>query len=301
LFDAIEFDPVIATVDVLYDLAFPMMDLVHFGQRVPANRLFNRYLQGTWHDNGDALRLLPLFQSIRAAIRSHVLFTKHEQSADDDSTAAQAKAYFDLALRLIGPAETSFMAIGGRSGTGKTVLARSLAGLLEPPPGAVLLRSDVIRKELFGVNEFSPLPETAYGPDVSTRVYRAMTDRAHEILDQGFSVMLDAAFLREGERDAVSRTAHEIGARFRPIFLTADPAIRLSRVATRKRDASDATPDVAAHQEDIDIGQLSWTTIDASGSPEETLERSAAFLRCPSPVAKSLDITLSASHLHRLC
>lgn len=271
LFDAIEFDPVIATVDVLYDLAFTVMDLIHFDQRVPANRLFNRYLQQSWRDNVPALRLIPLFQSIRAAVRSHVFFTKHEQSANDDSSAAKAKAYFDLALRLIAPAAPSFVAVGGRSGTGKTVLSRSLAGLIEPSPGAVLLRSDVMRKELFGVSELAPLPQTAYLPDVSKRVYQTMINRAREILDQGLSVVLDAAFLRESERDAVSRAAHEIGVQFRPIFLTADPAIRLSRVTARKHDASDATSDVATHQEDMDIGQLTWPTVDASGSAEQTL------------------------------
>jgi aminoglycoside phosphotransferase family enzyme/predicted kinase len=271
LFDAIEFDPAIATVDLLYDLAFPMMDLAHFGQRTPTNRLFNRYFQRTWRDNGDALRLLPLFQSIRAAVRSHVLFTKHEQSADDASIAAEAKAYFDLALQLITPTDPSFVVIGGRSGTGKTVLARSLSGLVEPSPGAVLLRSDVIRKELFGVDEFAPLPKAAYGPEVAKRVYQAMTDRARVILDQGCSVVLDAAFLNPSDRDAVSHAAHEIGARFRPFFLTADPAIRVSRIATRQHDASDATADVATLQENIDIGPLDWPIIDASGSAEQTL------------------------------
>jgi predicted kinase len=247
------------------------MDLIHFDQRVPANRLFNRYLHQSWRDNGPALRLLPLFQSIRAAVRSHVLFTKHEQSAGDDSSAANAKAYFDLALRLIAPAAPSLVAVGGRSGTGKTVLSRSLAGLIEPSPGAVLLRSDVMRKELFDVGEFAPLPQSAYAPDISKRVYRIMISRAHEILDQGFSVVLDAAFFRESERDTVSRAAHETGARFRPIFLTADPAIRLRRVSARKHDASDATSDVASRQEDMDIGRLTWPTVDASGSPEQTL------------------------------
>jgi aminoglycoside phosphotransferase family enzyme/predicted kinase len=270
LFDAIEFDPVIATVDVLYDIAFTMMDLVHFDQRVAANRLFNRYLQQAWSHNGHALRLLPLFQSMRAAVRSQVLFTKHEQSADDDSSA-KAKAYFDLALRLIAPSAPAFVAVGGRSGTGKTVLARSLAGSIEPSPGAVLLRSDVVRKELFGVGEYTPLPPAAYLADESKRVYQIMISRAREIVDQGFSVVLDAAFLRERERDAASRAAHELGVRFRPLFLIADPAIRLSRVTARKRDASDATLDVATRQENIDIGKLAWPTVDASGSSEQTL------------------------------
>jgi len=283
LFDAIEFDPVIATVDVLYDLAFTMMDFIYFDQRVAANRLFNRYLQQTWPENGHALRLLPLFQSIRAAVRSHVLFTKHEQSSDDDSAVVKAKAYFDLALRLIAPTAPSLIAVGGRSGTGKTVLCRSLAGLIEPSPGAVLLRSDVVRKGLFGANEFASLPETGYAPEVSKRVYHTMVSRAHEIIDQGFSVVLDAAFLDAAERDAVSIAAHESGVNFRPLFLTADPGTRLKRIAGRKHDASDATPEVAAYQEQLDIGHLTWSTIDASGSPEQTLHLAAANLGCLIP------------------
>lgn len=270
LFDAIEFDPVIATVDVLYDLAFPMMDLVHFDQRAPANRLFNRYLQQTWRENSPALRLLPLFQSMRAAVRSHVLFTRHEQSGDD-SSAANAKTYFDLALRLIAPAAPSFLVVGGHSGTGKTVLARSLAGLAEPSPGAVLLRTDLIRKELFGVGELSHLPDSSYSPGVSDRVYRTLIVRARDVLAQGFSVVLDAAFLKGPHRDAVSHAANDSGARFLPIFLTADRSVRLSRVAAREHDASDATPDIASLQENMDIGRLDWPTIDASGSPEQTL------------------------------
>jgi aminoglycoside phosphotransferase family enzyme len=116
LFDAIEFDPVIATTDVLYDLAFPIMDLVHFGLNAAANRLFNRYLQKTWPANGSALRLWPLFLSIRAAIRSNVLFTKSQQSSADRNAATEAESYFDLALRFLRPVWPSLIAIGGKSG-----------------------------------------------------------------------------------------------------------------------------------------------------------------------------------------
>ncbi|HVX75573.1 MAG TPA: AAA family ATPase [Bradyrhizobium sp.] len=276
LFDAIEFDPAMATIDVLYDLAFPIMDLLHFEQHLAANRLFNDYLRKTWRSNGDALRLFPLFLSMRAAIRSLVLFTRCEQDAGQDSTAADAKSYFELALHLIMPARPSLVAIGGRSGTGKTVLARSLAGLVAPSPGAVVLRSDIIRKELFGVGDFTALPESAYRPEVSERVYRTMDERARDIIAQGFSVILDAAFLQQNERHAAALAAREIGATFRPIFLTADSATRQSRVGARRHDASDATRDIAARQDNMDIGQLDWPTVDASGSPEQTLKRSTA-------------------------
>jgi uncharacterized protein len=278
LFDAIEFDPVIATTDVLYDLAFPVMDLAHFDLNAAANRLLNRYLQRTWPQNGGALRLLPVFLSMRAAIRSNVLFTKHEQSSADRSIAEEAKSYFDLALKFLKAVRPSLIAIGGKSGTGKSVLARDVAALVAMPPGAVILRSDVIRKELFGVDPLVKLPAAAYAPDVTEHVYDALNDRARAVIAQGFSVIIDAAFLREAEREKLSAEAKTIGADFRPIFLDADIGIRISRVGSRNQDASDATSEVASQQEGYDIGPLRWPLLDASGSPQQTLERSRAFL-----------------------
>ncbi|HEY2884617.1 MAG TPA: AAA family ATPase, partial [Rhizomicrobium sp.] len=254
LFDAIEFDPDIATTDILYDLAFPLMDLILFGLEVCASRLFNHYLQISWKDNADAIRLLPLFLSMRAAIRANVLFTKCRLTPDSGNDAADAKAYFDLALKHLEPARPSLIAIGGMSGTGKSVLAREVAALIPPLPGAVILRSDVIRKELFGVDPLTPLPGSAYAPDVTERVYRMLVDRARQAIDQGFSVIIDAVFLRETERNELS--AEAVNADFRPVFLTADLAVRLGRIGSRKRDASDATGEVAAGQEGYDLGRL---------------------------------------------
>ncbi len=277
LFDAIEFDPVIATTDVLYDLAFPLMDLLHFGNRAAANRLLNSYLQATWQQNTGALALLPLFLSIRAAIRANVLLTKHAQGGGA-AVLSDAQSYFELAGELIAPGKPSLIAVGGRSGTGKSVLARAIAGVIQPAPGAVLLRSDVIRKEIFGVGPLVKLPESAYAPGTSERVYDAMLDRARAMLAQGFSALVDAAFLKEDERNQLRPLAASCGVDFFGIFLVAETAVRLARIGARRNDASDATQDVALFQDSIDTGVVDWTLVDASGTPEETLERSVRCL-----------------------
>jgi uncharacterized protein len=277
LFDAIEFDPVIATTDVVYDFAFPLMDLLHFGNHAAANRLLNSYLQATWRQNADALVLLPLFLSIRAAIRANVLLTKHAQGGGA-AVLSDARSYFALALDLIAPQRPLLIAIGGRSGTGKSVLARAIAERARPAPGAVLLRSDVIRKEIFGVGPLVRLPETAYAPGTSERVYVAMLDRARDVLAQGLSAVVDAAFLKEDERNQLRPLAASCGVDFCGIFLVAETSVRLARIGARRNDASDATQDVALFQETIDTGTIDWAIVDASGTPEETLERSVPYL-----------------------
>nr|WP_249128491.1 AAA family ATPase [Bradyrhizobium lablabi] len=278
LFDAIEFDPVIATTDVLYDLAFPIMDFLHFGEEGPANRLFNGYLESGWREHGDALAVLPLFLSIRAAIRALVAFTKRDLYPEDATCLADAKSYFALALRLATPARPSLIAIGGRSGTGKSVLARAVAAGIAPPPGAVLLRSDLIRKELAGVDPLTRLPASTYTRESSEKVYDEMFARARKVLAQGYSAIVDAAFLMEAERCAAAEIAKAAEAGFCGLFLTAAADVRARRIGLRRNDASDATEHVARLQEDIDTGTIEWPLIDAAGTPEQTRSRATAFL-----------------------
>ena len=283
LFDAIEFDSVIATTDILYDLAFTLMDLIHFNQSAAANVVFNRYMAKARVEDIDGLRLLPLFLSVRAAIRAHVLFMKSEHAEDGEAVWQEAKRYFDLAGRLIMPKPPMLVAIGGLSGTGKSVLARELTGLIEPPPGAVIVRSDVVRKALFGVSETTVLPHSAYRAEVTKRVYDMLADTAQRVLAQGCSVVLDAAFLQEAERAELASLARKHGARFVGLFLTADLATRLARIAQRTSDASDATRDVALMQETFAIGAVDWHMVDASGTPDQSLRGARVLLLKSAP------------------
>src|SRR6266566_4610332 len=138
-FDAIEFSALIASGDVLYDLAFLLMDLVERGLASSANVVFNRYLADTMRtEDLDALAGLPLFLSMRAAIRAKVTAARIEHAAPDKTAAIArgARAYFDFARRLIEPGAPRLAAVGGLSGTGKSALAYALAPQLAPAPGA---------------------------------------------------------------------------------------------------------------------------------------------------------------------
>ncbi|MEH6952742.1 AAA family ATPase (plasmid) [Nitrobacter sp. NHB1] len=274
LFDAIEFDPAIASVDILYDLSFTLMDLLHYGRRIEANILLNRYLTIPFEDNLDGIAALPLFMSMRAAIRANVLLARlGGHYADEAPILLATRSYFALARQLISPSSPTLVAIGGLSGTGKTVLARALADAIEPPPGALILRSDVVRKQYFQVDETQQLPTTAYQPEATAIIYQIQTERAGRILSQGHSVILDAVFAKPAERHSVAAIARKLNLPFVGFFLVSDLITRMKRVRHRVDDASDATLDLVRHQENYDIGPLDWHIIDASGTPQQTLQR----------------------------
>ena len=273
LFDAIEFDPLIATGDVLYDLAFLLMDLVERGLDDAANVVLNRYLAETRRpDDLEGLAALPLFLSLRAAIRAKVTAEKLDLSASErDAGTVAARDYFRLALRLIAPQPATLVAIGGLSGTGKSTIARALAPKLLPAPGAVVLRSDVERKALFGKTETEPLPESAYAPEATKRVYAALADKARRVTAAGHTAIVDAVFARADERAQIAAAARASDARFRGVFLAADLDVRVERVSARLSDASDADAAVARQQEAYEPGPIDWIKVDASGDLAPTL------------------------------
>jgi aminoglycoside phosphotransferase family enzyme/predicted kinase len=281
LFDAIEFSPLIASGDVLYDLAFLLMDLTERGLGAAANIVLNRYLVETKRaEDLDALAALPFFLSLRAAIRAKVTAARLDQAQAETKAAIEnsARKYFDFARRFMAPPPPLLVAVGGLSGTGKSLLARALAPDIGPAPGAVVLRSDVERKMLFGKDEHEKLPADAYSPAVTARVYAVIADKARRAVAGGHSAIVDAVFARQQERVVMERSAQALGVPFQGFFLDAGLDVRVARVGTRSRDASDADAAVARAQQSYDLGALDWTRIDASGTPEQTLTRARAAM-----------------------
>lgn len=271
IFDAVEFDPVIAGGDVFYDLAFLLMDLWIRGQAPAANRALNAYLESSNRDqNLEGLRLLPLFLSVRSSIRAVVAAARFDQNGKEGDAKA-ARHLFDEAAAFLAPAAPRLLAIGGLSGTGKSYLARRVAPHVLPAPGAVVLRSDVKRKALARVHETVRLPASSYTREASQEVYAAICADAARVLAAGHAVILDAVFSAREERDAAERVAADAKVPFQGIFLHADLAERIRRVSTRTGDASDADCAVVLAQESYRVDDMTWTRVDTSADSDAAL------------------------------
>ena len=276
LFDAIEFSEKIATIDVLYDLAFLLMDLWSSGEKAAANIVLNRYLHlRRKEEDLSGLALMPLFLSTRAGVRALVTADLAHELALKNSMKERGQAldWFRFSVAYLRVSPPKLLCIGGLSGSGKTTVAAAQAPYLGAAPGAVHVRSDVERKVHAGVAESERLPVESYSRQSSFEVYAACLARAEKALAAGHSVVLDAVFARPDERDAAAELARRTRAHFAAVWLDAPREVLVARTAMRSGDASDATPDVVDAQLRSDLGRMDWPRVDAGGTPAETITR----------------------------
>jgi aminoglycoside phosphotransferase family enzyme/predicted kinase len=264
LFDALEFDEAFATIDVLYDLAFLIVDLWDRQGRFEANHVLNRYLVEARDEAGLAgLAALPLFLAVRATIRAKVEALRFSQTGEAAFGAA-AERYLGLAEEALRPVPPHLVAIGGLSGSGKSSVAARIAPSLGRLPGAVHLRSDVERKALLRVAERERLPDAAYDEATTEAVYAVLHRKAQASLRTGVATIVDAVHQQESERQAIGALAERLGVRFTGVWLEAPRCTLEARVDRRRGDASDADARVVAQQADRDCGPIAWHPVDAS-------------------------------------
>ena len=278
-FDALEFDERLATIDVLYDLAFLLMDLMHVDLRPAANAVLGHYLAHADEPaHHDGLAALPLFLALRAAIRAMVAVQRARLADDPAEGEAAARAYLAEAAAYVAPPPPVLVAVGGLSGSGKTTLAAGIAPGIGAAPGAVHLRSDIERKVMFGVDPLEKLPPEGYRPEISAQVYARLRARAEKALGAGHAVVLDAVHDIETERAAAEALAARAGVPFHGLWLEAEPEALIARVRARRGDASDADADVVRHQLTSAPGAVAWDVVDASGTAQATLARARTVL-----------------------
>ena len=274
LFDAIEFNESLNIIDVLYDLAFLLMDLEHVGRGDLANIAMNRYMDITGSSWG--LVTFPLFLSMRAAIRSHVGLTLAGSASDASVVGVlkqNAKEYLQMALDYLSPPAPKLIAVGGLSGSGKSRAARTIAPQIGASPGARVLRSDVLRKRIAGVHPLDRLDESGYTAEMTEKTYKAVFDEAYAVLLSGHSVIADCVFAEPAQRAAIEAVAVDAGVEFQGLWLNADPDVMQARVTERVNNASDADANVVRKQLKYDIGEIVWDIVDSTGSREQTDSR----------------------------
>ncbi|MCG8503989.1 MAG: AAA family ATPase [Sphingomonadales bacterium] len=271
-FDGIEFSDAIACIDVLYDIAYAVMDLLYFGRRDLAALLLNRYLEAT-HDYG-GVDLLPMFLGLRAVIRAMTNRTSGRPEGHE-----HARRYADLAKQLLDlNPMPRLVAIGGFSGTGKSSLARRLALEIIGGPGAIIVRSDGIRKRLAGVKPEETLPDSAYRADWHARTYQALMRDARRILARGWPVIVDATFTHADARARLERMTGDLGISFIGLWLEAPYDVLAERIRARGPSASDADIAVLDKQWRAGASVAPWARVDVSGDRDECLENALGAL-----------------------
>ncbi len=246
LFDCIEFNPGLRWIDVMSDAAFVIMDLHDRGRPDLAQRFLNTYLEQT--GDFDGLAVLNYYLVYRAMVRAKVAGIRASQPRLQPEQAQAAwnsmAGYLKLATRFTQPRRPWLLITHGLSGSGKTTLSQTL---LEQS-NAIRLRSDVERKRLFGLtpreSSQSGLNSGIYNADARLSTYRHLEQVARKILQAGYPVIVDAAFLKLAERKVFRSLASTLRVPFVILHLQADAATLRQRITERQvsgRDASEAT------------------------------------------------------------
>jgi aminoglycoside phosphotransferase family enzyme/predicted kinase len=244
IFDCIEFNERFRCGDVAVDLAFLAMDLDFNGRPDLANHLIDGYVRAS--GDTELVELLDFYKCYRAYVRAKIAcFTAVDPALDDTTKRRQrnlARRYFGLAYHYAGGVDRpSLVVLYGLMGSGKTSIARHL----REEHGWHMLSTDAVRKQISGVGEatrvYVPYNEGLYSPEMNRRTYAEVCERAENLLQGGFDVVIDGAFKRQEERVPVIELARRVGGRL--IFLRTTCGMDEQRRRLTKRQQHDTRSD----------------------------------------------------------
>ena len=257
VFDALEFEPRLRWIDVMSEVAFLVMDLEKHGREDLARMFLNRYLELTGDYEG--LRVFRFYEVYRALVRAKVaglrLAQLEEGGVEEEKAKNELWEYVELAHRFISCASPALILMHGVSGSGKTTVSTEIVKAI----GAIRVRSDVERKRLFA-ETLKPKNEDLHDPgfyhsDMTERTYDRLQDLARILLCAGFSVVVDATFLRQRQREAFRVLANEQTCAWFILDVFAPEAVLAERIERRSqegRDVSDATVEIMERQQEIE-------------------------------------------------
>jgi len=248
LFDRIEFNQSFRFVDVMYDIAFTVMDLDAKGRRDWSYLFLNTYLENTGDWQG--LKILPFYLCrqayVRAKVTSFLLDDQNLSSEEKQKALASAQHYYKLAWEYSQQLSGRMILMSGLSGSGKSTLARQLS--LQLP--AVWIRSDAVRKQLSGIDLNQTGDQKLYTPTMTAKVYQTLFDLGKLANQAGFNVILDAKFDRIQWRSPVIALTQAQGLKLSIIHCKASLDVLKHRLQNRQGDISDATADLLTNQQE---------------------------------------------------
>lgn len=243
LFDCLEFNDKLRWIDVMSELAFVTMDLADRGRADLGRRCANAYLEHT--GDYDGTRVLRFYQVYRALVRAKVACIRLGQTdladAERERVREEYRAYVRLAEGHTRAGRKAVILTHGVSGSGKTWFSQ---GLLETFD-LIRVRSDVERKRLHGVprteRSRSEIAGGLYTPAGSAATYQRLAQLTRVILEAGYGVIVDAAFLKRVQRDVFRVLADDANVPLIILDMQTPLAVLRERVAARERAGQDVS------------------------------------------------------------